>query len=76
MYLLTLVFQPTGIFFSWLNPLMTLGSKRPLTEKDVWHLDTWDKTETLMRRYILINNNCSHTVYDWHGCVTYFYLIF
>ncbi|KAL0790594.1 hypothetical protein Bca101_006840 [Brassica carinata] len=39
------------IFFSWLNPLMTLGSKRPLTEKDVWHLDTWDRTETLMRSF-------------------------
>ncbi|KAJ4879998.1 ABC transporter C family member 1 [Raphanus sativus] len=39
------------IFFSWLNPLMTLGSKRPLTEKDVWSLDTWDRTETLMRSF-------------------------
>uniref|UniRef100_M4EUA3 ABC-type xenobiotic transporter n=1 Tax=Brassica campestris TaxID=3711 RepID=M4EUA3_BRACM len=39
------------IFFSWLNPLMTLGSKRPLTEKDVWHLDTWDRTETLMKSF-------------------------
>ncbi|KAG2290989.1 hypothetical protein Bca52824_037658 [Brassica carinata] len=39
------------IFFSWLNPLMTLGSKRPLTEKDVWNLDTWDRTETLMRSF-------------------------
>lgn len=35
------------IFFSWMNPLMLLGYKRPLTEKDIWKLDTWDQTETL-----------------------------
>nr|XP_016444866.1 PREDICTED: ABC transporter C family member 2-like [Nicotiana tabacum] len=35
------------ITFSWMNPLMQLGYKRPLTEKDVWKLDTWDRTETL-----------------------------
>lgn len=39
------------IFFSWMNPLMTLGSKRPLTEKDVWYLDTWDQTETLFTSF-------------------------
>ncbi|KAL8468610.1 hypothetical protein ACS0TY_031707 [Phlomoides rotata] len=35
------------IIFSWMNPIMKLGYSRPLTEKDVWHLDTWDRTETL-----------------------------
>ncbi|XP_073129277.1 ABC transporter C family member 2-like isoform X2 [Henckelia pumila] len=35
------------ITFEWMNPIMQLGYKRPLTEKDVWKLDTWDKTETL-----------------------------
>ncbi|XP_059668430.1 ABC transporter C family member 2-like [Cornus florida] len=35
------------IAFGWMNPLMQLGYKRPLTEKDVWKLDTWDRTETL-----------------------------
>jgi ABC-type multidrug transport system fused ATPase/permease subunit len=35
------------ITFSWINPLMRLGYNRPLTEKDVWKLDTWDQTETL-----------------------------
>ncbi|CAM9003410.1 unnamed protein product [Rhodiola kirilowii] len=35
------------IFFAWMNPLMQLGYKRPLTEKDIWKLDTWDRTETL-----------------------------
>ncbi|KAJ8538757.1 hypothetical protein K7X08_030053 [Anisodus acutangulus] len=35
------------IIFSWMNPLMELGYKRPLTDKDVWKLDTWDQTETL-----------------------------
>ncbi|CAN4101608.1 unnamed protein product [Withania somnifera] len=35
------------ITFSWMNPLLQLGYKRPLTDKDVWVLDTWDRTETL-----------------------------
>lgn len=35
------------ITFSWMNPLMQRGYKRPLTDKDVWELDTWDRTETL-----------------------------
>ncbi|KAH9613030.1 hypothetical protein KSS87_002578 [Heliosperma pusillum] len=39
------------IFFSWMNPIMELGYKRPLTEKDVWKLDTWDQTETLFSRF-------------------------
>ncbi|KAK6150130.1 hypothetical protein DH2020_017655 [Rehmannia glutinosa] len=29
-----------------------LGYRRPLTEKDVWKLDTWDRTETLNDSYI------------------------
>uniref|UniRef100_A0A7N0T3S0 ABC-type xenobiotic transporter n=1 Tax=Kalanchoe fedtschenkoi TaxID=63787 RepID=A0A7N0T3S0_KALFE len=37
----------SSIFFSWMGPLMQLGYKRPLTEKDIWKLDTWDCTETL-----------------------------
>ncbi|XP_020586974.1 ABC transporter C family member 2-like [Phalaenopsis equestris] len=39
------------IFFSWITPLMQLGYKRPLTEKDVWKLDSWDETETLNSRF-------------------------
>ncbi|KAF5736366.1 ABC transporter family protein [Tripterygium wilfordii] len=35
------------ITFAWVNPLMKLGYKRPLTDKDIWKLDTWDRTETL-----------------------------
>ncbi|KAK9267310.1 hypothetical protein L1049_009733 [Liquidambar formosana] len=35
------------IFFSWMSPLMQQGYKRPITEKDVWKLDAWDRTETL-----------------------------
>ncbi|XP_051128280.1 ABC transporter C family member 2-like isoform X2 [Andrographis paniculata] len=35
------------ITFGWMNPIMQLGYRRPLTEKDVWKLDTWDRTETL-----------------------------
>ncbi|CAL5409236.1 unnamed protein product [Camellia sinensis] len=37
--------------FAWMNPLMHLGYKRPLTEKDVWKLDTWDRTETLNSKF-------------------------
>ena len=29
---------------------MQQGYRKPLTEKDVWKLDTWDQTETLNRR--------------------------
>ncbi|GKV52727.1 hypothetical protein SLEP1_g59297 [Rubroshorea leprosula] len=35
------------IFFSWMSPLMQQGYRRPITEKDIWKLDTWDRTETL-----------------------------
>ncbi|CAL5411680.1 unnamed protein product [Camellia sinensis] len=37
--------------FAWMNPLMHLGFQRPLTEKDVWKLDTWDRTETLNSKF-------------------------
>ncbi|CAL5411679.1 unnamed protein product [Camellia sinensis] len=37
--------------FAWMNQLMHLGYKRPLTEKDVWKLDTWDRTETLNSKF-------------------------
>ena len=29
---------------------MKLGYRRPLTEKDIWKLDTWDRTETLYNK--------------------------
>ena len=32
---------------------MQQGYRKPLTEKDVWKLDTWDQTETLNRRFKL-----------------------
>ncbi|XP_047942047.1 ABC transporter C family member 2-like [Salvia hispanica] len=35
------------ITYSWMSQIMKLGYRRPLTEKDVWQLDSWDKTETL-----------------------------
>ena len=41
-----------GMFFGWITPLMQQGYKRPITEKDVWKLDTWDQTETLRTKYI------------------------
>lgn len=44
-----------GIFsricFGWMTQLMQLGYKKPITEKDVWKLDTWDQTETLIEKF-------------------------
>ncbi|GLJ08314.1 hypothetical protein SUGI_0599990 [Cryptomeria japonica] len=31
--------------------LMREGYKRPITDKDVWQLDTWDQTETLYNNF-------------------------
>ncbi|KAJ6885754.1 ABC transporter C family member 12-like isoform X4 [Populus alba x Populus x berolinensis] len=39
------------IFYWWLTPLMKQANKRPISEKDVWKLDTWDQTETLMNKF-------------------------
>ncbi|XP_077243837.1 multidrug resistance-associated protein 2 [Tasmannia lanceolata] len=39
------------IFFGWMTPLMKQGYKRPITEKDVWKLDSWDQTETLYSKF-------------------------
>ncbi|KAL5715506.1 Canalicular multispecific organic anion transporter 1 [Ranunculus cassubicifolius] len=39
------------IYFGWMTPLMQQGYKRPITEKDVWKLDTWDQTETLNTKF-------------------------
>ncbi|XP_028090849.1 ABC transporter C family member 2-like isoform X7 [Camellia sinensis] len=39
------------ICFGWMTPLMRQGYKRPITEKDVWRLDTWDETETLIKKF-------------------------
>ncbi|OVA16127.1 ABC transporter [Macleaya cordata] len=39
------------IFFGWMTPLMQQGYKKPITEKDVWKLDTWDQTETLNSKF-------------------------
>ncbi|KAI3903564.1 hypothetical protein MKW98_032218 [Papaver atlanticum] len=39
------------ISFAWMTPLMEQGFRKPITEKDVWKLDTWDKTETLNNKF-------------------------
>ena len=41
----------TEIIFAWVTPLMQQGYKKPITEKDVWKLDSWDETETLNDRW-------------------------
>jgi ATP-binding cassette subfamily C (CFTR/MRP) protein 1 len=30
---------------------MQQGYKRPITDKDIWKLDSWDETETLYSRF-------------------------
>ncbi|KAL8033751.1 hypothetical protein ABFX02_13G178300 [Erythranthe guttata] len=39
------------IYFDWMTPLMQQGFKKPITEKDVWKLDSWDQTETLSTKF-------------------------
>ncbi|OWM63830.1 ABC transporter C family member 12-like isoform X2 [Punica granatum] len=39
------------IYFNWMTPLMQKGYKRPINEKDVWKLDTWDRTDTLIKKF-------------------------
>nr|XP_043635649.1 ABC transporter C family member 12-like [Erigeron canadensis] len=39
------------IYFGWITPLMEQGYRKPITEKDVWMLDTWDRTEILSKKY-------------------------
>ncbi|KAJ4837828.1 Multidrug resistance-associated protein 9 [Turnera subulata] len=37
--------------FGWMTPLLQQGSREPITEKDVWKLDKWDWTETLIKKF-------------------------
>ncbi|TYJ03734.1 hypothetical protein E1A91_A12G048200v1 [Gossypium mustelinum] len=39
------------ISFGWITPLMQQGYRRPITEYDVWKLDTWDQTKTLIQKF-------------------------
>ncbi|KAJ0621156.1 putative ABC-type xenobiotic transporter [Helianthus annuus] len=39
------------IYFGWMTPLMQEGYRKPITEKNVWMLDTWDQTETLSKKF-------------------------
>ncbi|KAI9198159.1 hypothetical protein LWI28_011152 [Acer negundo] len=41
----------SSTFFVWMNPLMKRGYENFITEKDVWKLDTWDRTETLNEKF-------------------------
>ncbi|KAH9747850.1 ABC transporter C family member 2 [Citrus sinensis] len=41
-------------YFGWMTPLLQLGYKKPITEKDVWKLDTWDQTEILIEKCAFI----------------------
>ncbi|KAJ7552374.1 hypothetical protein O6H91_06G052700 [Diphasiastrum complanatum] len=39
------------ILFEWMTPLMKKGYKKPLGERDIWQLDTWDRTEELYANF-------------------------
>ncbi|CAI0545470.1 unnamed protein product [Linum tenue] len=39
------------IYFGWMTSLMRQGYHKPITEKDVWKLDAWDQTETLINKF-------------------------
>ncbi|CAI0545474.1 unnamed protein product [Linum tenue] len=39
------------IYFGWMTSLMRQGYQKPITEKDVWKLDAWDQTETLINKF-------------------------
>ncbi|CAI0410662.1 unnamed protein product [Linum tenue] len=40
------------MYFGWMTPLMRQGFKKPINEKDVWKLDAWDQTETLIIKFL------------------------
>ncbi|KAJ0555136.1 putative ABC-type xenobiotic transporter [Helianthus annuus] len=62
-----------GIFLSWMDPLMSLGYKRPLTEKDIWKLDTWGQTKTL-NKYFIVFAYISFKLMDFECSLGYFLL--
>ncbi|XP_028799285.1 ABC transporter C family member 12 isoform X1 [Neltuma alba] len=37
--------------FGWMTPLMQQGYRKPITENDVWKLDTWDQTDMLFEKF-------------------------
>ncbi|KAL3741423.1 hypothetical protein ACJRO7_016978 [Eucalyptus globulus] len=39
------------IYFGWMTPLILQSYNRPITEKDIWKLDSWDRTERLFKRF-------------------------
>ncbi|KAL2337305.1 hypothetical protein Fmac_011751 [Flemingia macrophylla] len=55
------------ICFRWIIPLMKQGYRKPITEKDVWKLDNWDRTETLTEKFAIFLPACCmkflHPVY-------------
>ncbi|KAL0556634.1 hypothetical protein IC582_005148 [Cucumis melo] len=53
------------ITFAWMDHIMKLGYKRPLTEKDFWKLDMWDRTETLYDNFQKIWVEESHKSKPW-----------
>ncbi|KAK3432695.1 LOW QUALITY PROTEIN: hypothetical protein EUGRSUZ_D00218 [Eucalyptus grandis] len=59
------LYELTWTYFGWVTPLMQQGYKRPISEKDVWKLDTWDQTETLIKRFQKCWAKESHRPKPW-----------
>ncbi|OEL34907.1 ABC transporter C family member 2 [Dichanthelium oligosanthes] len=66
----------SSIFFSWMTPLMQQGYKRPITDKDIWKLDSWDETETLYSRYVFPFSLVSDKYWDLQILTSQSYLRF
>ena len=44
------LFLRAEMYFGWMTPFIQKGYRKPITERDVWNLDTWDQTETLIKK--------------------------
>ncbi|CAE6455347.1 unnamed protein product, partial [Rhizoctonia solani] len=47
------------ITFSWVSPLVALGSQQPLREKDMWQLSRLMRTRVLMKQFSQLNRKSS-----------------
>ncbi|CAE6340042.1 unnamed protein product [Rhizoctonia solani] len=47
------------ITFSWVSPLVALGSRQPLGEKDMWQLSRLMRTRVLMKQFSQLNRRSS-----------------
>lgn len=68
------LFPVIGNYFGWMTSLMCQGYKRPIIEKDVWKLDSWDQTEILSRKFVYDIFFFSWLLYSWNFNVVWHYI--